>query len=313
MPADNFCVATFYTFSPFEKSVIEKLIDDMKSIANKENIRGMVLIAKEGINGTVCSSRKSINLLINFLKDNIPDFEKNCKYSFCRKQAFRKFRIRYKNEIITFGVNSIDPSKDRGKYIDPNNWNDFIDDPGTLIIDTRNDYEINVGTFKGALNPSTNKFSDFPEWVDKNLNAIIEERNITKIGMFCTGGVRCEKASSYLKSVGYKNIYQLKGGILKYLEQVPETLSKWLGECFVFDRRVSLNHSLTPGAYRLCNACGMPLSPEDCKKNTFIRGVKCCFCKDKFSESDRLRFAERQKFIDNLSKVSKNNTMWPTP
>ena len=309
----RFQVAAFYCFKFLENKTITSLIDEALLLSEQYNVRGMVLFASEGINGTICGSKEGVSRLINLINSTYQRHSLEVKYSFCNKQAFRRFRIRRKAEIITMGVEDINPNVLVGNYVEPSEWNNYLDDPNTLIIDTRNDYEIAVGSFEGALNPCIDVFSEFPSWVKNTLRSIIEEKRPSNIAMFCTGGIRCEKATSYLIKEGYTGVNQLHGGILRYLEEVPKDKSRWNGECFVFDRRVSLNHDLLPGIHRLCNACGMPLSPADCEKSTYIRGVKCHYCIDRFSDDDRKRFAERQKHIDELIKESPESTMWPNP
>tara|TARA_Y100001968_G_scaffold195210_1_gene179072 strand:- start:6333 stop:7295 length:963 start_codon:yes stop_codon:yes gene_type:complete len=309
----QFKVAAFYCFKFLEDDVITSLLNDVVYLANDFDVRGMVLFAPEGVNGTICGTNKGVTSLLKVIQYAFSDETLDIKYSLCNKQAFRRFRARRKSEIVTMGVDEIDPNKSGGRYIDPMDWNKCLDDPNTLVVDTRNDYEIDVGTFEGSLNPSTKKFSQFPEWVERILKPIVKEKKPRKIAMFCTGGIRCEKASSYLVKKGFTGVSQLHGGILRYLEEVPLEESRWNGECFVFDRRVALNHNLLPGTYRLCNACGMPLSPEDCETKNYIRGIKCHYCINLFSDEDRKRFAERQKHIDELRRNSPGNTIWPNP
>ncbi len=304
-------VASFYSFTELSDDVITSLFDKVTNLANERQIKGIVLFALEGINGTICGSCEAVNSLLNLLEEPLFDFPLQIKYSWTPKQAFRRFKARRKAEIVTMGVEGINPSKLAGTYIEPNEWNDVIDDPETLIIDTRNDYEVAVGTFNRAINPHTDMFREFPEWVNNKLRPLVEQKQPKQIAMFCTGGIRCEKATSYLNKQGFKDVRHLHGGILSYLEQIPQTESRWQGECFVFDQRVALNHQLLPGTHLLCHACGMPLSVEDRMKNSYIRGSQCHLCKDRFTDQDRKRFVERQKQIDTLSKSFPNNLIWP--
>ena len=306
-------VAAFYCFTAIEEEAITSLLNEVIIFASKNNIKGMILIAKEGINGTICGPSKGVGEFFKKIKFTIGNEKCEIKYSWCHKQAFRRFRARRKTEIVTIGIEEVNPNKLVGQYIEPLAWNQALDDPQTIVIDTRNKYEIDVGTFEGALNPHTDKFSEFPGWVDEILRPLVRESKPKQIAMFCTGGIRCEKATSYLKKEGFSGVSHLHGGILRYLEEVPKHKSRWIGECFVFDRRVALNHELLPGVHKLCNACGMPLSPQDRKKTKYIRGVKCHHCEDRFTDQDRFRFAERQKHIDELLKSSTDNTLWPTP
>jgi UPF0176 protein len=219
--------------------------------------------------------------------------------------VFRRFKARRKKEIVTMGVESVDPRTSAGTYVDAENWNALVDDPDTLVIDTRNHYETAIGSFVGALDPNTESFRDFPHWADTRLRKVMQEKAPKRIAMFCTGGIRCEKASSYLQDNGFGEVHHLRGGVLKYLETVPETDSRWRGECFVFDQRVALNHKLEPGDHSLCHACGLPLSPEQREHPSTIKGVQCLHCVDRFTDADRERFAMRQRQMEQqLSKRS---------
>ncbi len=305
-------VAAFYNFISIRDQDILLIKEQLTTLASNHEIKGTILIASEGFNGTVCGTENSITLLVELLKQllNISHF--NVKYSWTEKQAFRRFKARKKKEIVTIGLKQIDPSKSVGKYIKASDWNEFLEDPDTLIIDTRNEYEIKIGNFVGALNPHTSSFREFPVWVQKCLKPLIEENPSLKIGMYCTGGIRCEKATSYLIEEGFSEVHHLEGGILKYLEEVSPEESLWDGECFVFDQRVSLNNELLPGSHTMCHACGLPISPEDLKKPTYIKGLQCEACVDKFTDSDRARFAERQRQIDELMKRLPENSIWPS-
>tara|TARA_Y100001968_G_scaffold330821_1_gene383684 strand:+ start:7048 stop:7986 length:939 start_codon:yes stop_codon:yes gene_type:complete len=293
-------IVSFYLFTSLSNTVLESIIKYLNNNASKYNIKGTILMAKEGINGTICGPEDGINTTINFLNKKFIVDNLNLKVSYNEYQAFKRFKCKLKEEIVTMGVEHINPIKDKGKYVEPTDWNSFIDDPETLVIDTRNDYEIEIGTFKGSINPKTNCFRDFPKWVDKYLQSIIESNKYKKIAMFCTGGIRCEKATSYLKKVGFSDIHHLNGGILRYLSEVDKEESLWQGECFVFDQRVALNNNLLPGEYLLCYACGMPVSENDRVKSSYIRGVQCHYCQDIFTDQDRLRFQERQDHFDRI-------------
>ena len=299
-------VAAFYCFNPLFVEQITSLQEKLTLNASENNILGTIIIASEGINGTVCGKARDIKILKDILTKHLTDKKIEFKYSYVDKQAFRKFKVKHKVEIVTMGRRKIDPRMEVGTYIIAKEWNDFISDPETIIIDTRNDYEIGIGTFKGSINPHTSNFSEFPSWVEEKLLPFLQENPGKRIGMFCTGGIRCEKATSFLVKKGISDVHHLQGGILRYLEDVPEKDSLWEGECFVFDQRVSLNHQLLPGDHLLCYACGMPLNSEDRNKLTYIRGVQCHYCKDSFSDSDRVRFAERQKHYDKKSMENIN-------
>ena len=305
-------VAAFYDFLPISDQEILKIKNDLTNLATNQEIKGTILLAAEGVNGTVCATEHSIDVFIERLRILLKISELNVKYSWTKKQAFRRFKARKKKEIVTIGLKEVNPSKFVGKYIKASEWNEFLEDPNTVVIDTRNEYEIKIGNFSGALNPHTSSFREFPAWVKKYLKPLIEKNPSTKIGMYCTGGIRCEKATSFLIEEGFSDVYHLEGGILKYLEEVSSEKSLWDGECFVFDQRVSLDHDLLPGSHQMCHACGLPVSPEDIKKTTYIKGVQCEGCVNKFSDSDRARFSERQRQIDEIMKYLPENSIWPS-
>ena len=308
----NYTVAAFYNFSSIIEHEILLIKEELTHLATKQEIKGTVLLAYEGVNGTVCGTENAIVQFIERLEKLLKVSEINVKYSWTEKQAFRRFKARKKKEIVTIGIKQVNPSKSVGKYIKAGEWNEFLEDPSNVVIDTRNEYEIKIGNFKGALNPRTSSFREFPAWVQKHLKPLIEENPSLKIGMYCTGGIRCEKATSFLIEEGFSDVYHLEGGILKYLEDVSAEKSLWNGECFVFDQRVSLDHDLLPGSHRMCHACGLPISPEDLKKPTYIKGLQCEACVDKFTDSDRARFAERQRQIDEIMKRLPENSIWPS-
>ncbi|WP_269606231.1 rhodanese-related sulfurtransferase [Prochlorococcus marinus] len=304
-------VAAFYNFLSILDKDIFLLKEELSELAKNNGVKGTILIATEGINGTVCGPEKAIIHFIEFLKQLLKISDINVKYSWTEKQAFRRFKARKKKEIVTIGLKQINPIKSVGKYIKADEWNEFLEDPDSVVIDTRNEYEIKIGNFAGALNPHTSSFREFPAWVQKHLKPLIEQNPSLKIGMYCTGGIRCEKATSYLIEEGFSDVYHLEGGILKYLEDVTPEKSLWDGECFVFDQRVSLDHALSPGSHTMCHACGLPISPEDLKKPTYIKGLQCEACVNKFTDSDRARFAERQRQIDEIMKRLPENSIWP--
>ena len=296
----RFLVAAFYAFTPLERDTLALLLEELPALAAQGNVLGSVLLASEGVNGTISGPDEGVGQLLNRLRSDLDlgdaHFERlQVKFSRCDRQAFRRFKARRKKEIVTMGVPSVDPRARVGKYVPPSEWNAVVDDPDTLLIDTRNRYEVAIGSFEGAVDPGTDSFREFPEWVEKELRPLVERRAPARIAMFCTGGIRCEKASSYLMQKGFPEIHHLQGGILSYLEQIPESASRWRGECFVFDQRVALNHQLQPGQHRLCHACGLPLTPEQRTMEIYIPGVQCLHCKDLFSDRDRARFRERQR------------------
>ena len=308
----KYTVASFYNFSSIIDHEILLIKEELTHLATKQEIKGTILLASEGVNGTVCGTENAIVQFIETLEKLLKVSEINVKYSWTEKQAFRRFKARKKKEIVTIGIKQVNPSKSVGKYIKAREWNEFLEDPRNVVIDTRNEYETKIGNFKGALNPHTSSFREFPAWVQKHLKPLIEENPSLKIGMYCTGGIRCEKATSFLIEEGFSDVYHLEGGILKYLEDVSAEKSLWNGECFVFDQRVSLDHDLLPGSHRMCHACGLPISPEDLKKPTYIKGLQCEACVDKFTDSDRARFAERQRQIDEIMKRLPENSIWPS-
>ncbi len=305
-------VAAFYNFISIIDQKILLIKEELTNLATNQGIKGTILLASEGVNGTVCGTENAIVQFIETLEKLLKVSDINVKYSWTEKQAFRRFKARQKKEIVTIGLKQINPAKSVGKYIKACEWNEFLEDPDSVVIDTRNEYEIKIGNFVGALNPHTSSFREFPAWVQKHLKPLIEENPSLKIGMYCTGGIRCEKATSYLIDEGFKDVHHLEGGILKYLEDVSPEKSLWEGECFVFDQRVSLDHELTPGSHRMCHACGLPISPEDLKKPTYIKGLQCDACVNKYTDSDRARFAERQRQIDEIMKRLPKNSIWPS-
>jgi len=285
-----FTIITFYQFKQIANP--EKLQIKLKDFCKFNKIRGTIIIAKEGINSTVAGTPKAINLLENLLlKENFDKLES--KYSNYKYMPFFRLKVRLKKEIVTLRSIKAIPENVKGKYIKPENWNDFIKDKNTILIDVRNDFEFNVGTFKKSINPKTNSFTEFKHFVDKDLKKFKK----SKIAMFCTGGIRCEKASSYMMLKGFKNINQLKGGILKYLEKIPKKISRWEGECFVFDNRVSVKHNLKPGTFELCNACRNPISKKDKKSSKYEKGISCPSCFGNISKEKIKALNERSKQI----------------
>jgi UPF0176 protein len=281
-------VAALYRF--VELPHYQSLRGDLERMLNEHQVRGSLLLAEEGINGTIAGSREGIDHVLAHLR-SIPEFaELDVKESGCVEQPFRRGRVRLKREIVTMGVEGIDPKETVGTYVDPEAWNALISDPDVTLIDTRNDYEVAIGTFQGAEHPNTESFREFPEFVDKHLDPNKQK----KVAMFCTGGIRCEKSTALLKQKGFKEVYHLRGGILKYLETIPESDSMWEGDCFVFDQRVSVGHGLLEGEHVMCYACGWPVSAADQEHPDYQPGVHCPNCKDTLSEERKRRFAERQ-------------------
>ena len=296
-------VAAFYAFTPLDDKRRETLLSSLPTLARDGSVLGSVLVAHEGVNGTISGPESGVDAVLDHLRASLDLGDDHyarleVKRSWANKPVFRRFKARRKKEIVTIGVNSVDPRTSVGTYVEADDWNALVDDPDTLVIDTRNSYETAIGTFEGAIDPSTESFRDFPQWAESTLRPLIEQKGSKRIAMFCTGGIRCEKASSYLQQQGFGEVHHLRGGILKYLEQVPETESRWRGECFVFDQRVALNHRLERGEHSLCHACGLPVSAQQRELPSYIKGVQCVHCVDRFTDADRERFAMRQRQID---------------
>ncbi|WP_293265820.1 rhodanese-related sulfurtransferase [Neptunomonas sp.] len=263
------------------------LYDVMKS----NGVRGTLLLAQEGINGTVSGTREAIDALLIWLKSDERLADIDYKESLHERQPFKRTKVKLKKEIVTLGVEGIDPRRVVGTYVEPKDWNALISDPDVVLVDTRNNYEVQVGTFRDAVNPQTDSFREFPEYVKQNMSPTKQK----KVAMFCTGGIRCEKSTAYMKEQGFDEVYHLKGGILKYLEEVPQETSLWEGECFVFDDRVTVNHQLQKGQYDQCNACRMPITETDKSSDQYVSGVSCPHCYGKHSPEQIERFAQREK------------------
>lgn len=292
-PDSEVIVAAFYKFIYLSDPV--GLQRDLQKTCEAADILGTILVAPEGINGTVCASHEGMSALMAYFADSAYFSDIQPKYSFAEEPAFYRMKVRLKQEIVTMGQPDIDPENSVGTYVPPQDWNALIGAPDTLVIDTRNRYEVAVGTFENAVDPQTASFRDFPAWIENYMADLPENERPKNIAMFCTGGIRCEKATSYLRARGYENVFHLEGGILKYLETVAAEDSAWRGECFVFDQRVSVKHGLAPGAYDQCHACRMPLTAEEKQLASFEHGVSCLHCIDTHNEADRARFRERQK------------------
>lgn len=285
-----FVVAALYKFASLDD--IEGIKAKLDDICAQNDICGSLLLAHEGINGTIAGSRAGIDTVMTYIR-SIPGMDGiEYKESAAETQPFYRMKVRLKKEIVTLGID-VDPEKERGTYLSPEEWNAVISDPDTIVLDTRNDYEVKIGTFKNAVNPDTGTFRAFPAFVEENL----DPKKHKKVAMFCTGGIRCEKASAYMKQQGFDEVYHLKGGILQYLEDIPAEKSLWDGQCFVFDQRVSVGHGLVQGDYTLCPSCRHPVSVEDRQSPHYIEGIACPSCFDTISEDRKQRSAERQKQI----------------
>lgn len=282
-------VAALYQFKPSPN--FQDLVSPLETICRDLEIKGILLLAEEGINGTVAGSRSAIDALRDLLNKHFDALE--YKESWAKETPFHRMKIRLKKEIVTLGVPHINPSESVGTYVAPEDWNDLISEPDVLLIDVRNDYEVKIGTFEGALNPHTQNFREFPDFVKT-----LDKTKHRRIAMCCTGGIRCEKASSYMLSQGFEEVYHLKGGILKYIETTPAEDSLWEGECFVFDGRVAVGHNLELGEAKSCYGCRTPLSPSERESTFYERGVSCPHCYDLTSPEKKKAARHRQMQVD---------------
>ena len=291
-------VAAFYRFAALEN--LPALRGELGDLAEAQGLSGTILLAPEGVNGTIAGADVGVQALLDRLRQVAGLERLEAKFSRSGIQAFHRLKVRLKREIVTMGEPQVSPylASEVGTHVPPGQWDALIADPDTLVIDTRNAYEVAIGSFEGAIDPGTATFREFPQWVEQSLRPLVAERQPKAIAMFCTGGIRCEKATAYLQQQGFEGVHHLEGGILRYLEEIPEPLSSWHGECFVFDKRVAVNHQLEPGEHSLCFACGLPLAPADRQLPSYRAGVSCRHCIERFSDSDRARFAERQRQIE---------------
>lgn len=271
----------------------EKLREPLLQVMQDAHVRGTLILACEGINGTIAGSREGVAAVLDWLKNDPRLAGLDHKESFDDEIPFYRAKVKLKKEIVTMGVEGIDPNRTVGTHVKPRDWNALICDPDVLLIDTRNRYEVEIGTFANAVDPGTESFREFPDYVKANLDPAKHK----KIAMFCTGGIRCEKSTAFLKENGFEEVYHLEGGILKYLEEVPESESLWRGECFVFDNRVAVNHQLEKGGYDQCHACRLPITEDDKLSDKYEKGVSCPRCYDRIPAQDRQRFREREKQI----------------
>ena len=285
-------VAALYHFTRFSDPAA--LRPPLARLACASGVKGTLLLAPEGINGTVAGPRAGIDAVLSHIRALPGCADMAWKESPAATMPFGRMKVRLKREIVTMGQPGIDPTASVGRYVEPADWNALISAPDVAVIDTRNDYEVGIGTFAGAVDPGTRSFRDFPGWWRENAHRFAGKR----IAMFCTGGIRCEKSTNFLLGEGVPEVFHLRGGILKYLEEVPEADSLWRGECFVFDKRVSLGHGLRPGGHALCHACRRPLSADDRARAGYEEGVSCHRCRDEYGDADRARFRERQRQVD---------------
>ena len=287
-----YVVAALYKFVALPDYVALRDALYQHLVLNK--VKGTLLLAEEGINGTICGTREGIDAVRQWLDADGRFGGLSYNESFADEPAFYRTKVKLKTEIVTMGVPGVNPQHIVGTYVKGDDWNRLIEDPDTILIDTRNDYEVAIGTFKNAVNPNTTSFREFPQWAADNL----DKTKHKKVAMFCTGGIRCEKSTAYLKEQGFDEVYHLDGGILKYLEEMPEDNSLWQGECFVFDQRVAVKHGLEQGSYDQCYACRMPLSQADMQSDKYMKGMSCPHCHDQLSDEQKASFAERQKQIE---------------
>jgi UPF0176 protein len=286
-------VVALYRFTPFED--IEALRGPLALACCSQSVKGTLLLAHEGINGTIAGSDDAIDHVLAHIRALPGCIDLDVKESRAQTMPFHRMKVRIKREIVTMGEPDIDPLSDAGHYVEPEDWNALIARPDTILIDTRNDYEVAVGSFAGAIDPQTKTFRDFPAWFRENRDRLLEGAHPPKIAMFCTGGIRCEKATAFLKAEGLEEVYHLKGGILKYLETIPREQSLWEGECFVFDQRVTVAHGLEIGSHELCHACRRPIRAEDRASPLYAPGISCPACHADRTDRQRAGYAERER------------------
>jgi UPF0176 protein len=286
----EFLVAALYRFVDFPD--FEEWREPLLEACRAGEVKGTLLLAQEGINGTIAGPEKGVNSVLDLLRADPRFADLQPKLSRASEPPFHRMKVRRKKEIVTMGVEGIDPNQIVGTYVEPQDWNALIQDPEVTLIDTRNEYEVAIGTFEGARDPKLGSFREFPAW----LKTEVEDGQ--KVAMFCTGGIRCEKSTAYLKQLGVREVFHLQGGILKYLETVPEEQSLWKGECFVFDERVAVGHGLSEGSYGLCRACRFPIDAQDRQREQFEEGVSCHHCFAKTSEAQKASYRERRKQIE---------------
>ena len=284
--------AALYKFVELEDFV--ELKAPLLACCERQSVKGTILLAAEGINGTIAGAPENVRAVLAFLRHDPRLADLVHKESFGAKMPFYRMKVRLKREIVTLGVPGVNPGVMAGKYVKPQEWNKLLDDPDVVVVDVRNDYEVSLGTFKGALNPHTKSFRELPDWL-RQQDAL---KSKPKVAMFCTGGIRCEKSTAFLRSEGFEEVYHLEGGILKYLETVPQAESRWEGECFVFDERVSVSYGLQPGQSEFCRSCRMPIGDEERASELFVRGVSCPKCHDLTTDAQKKSRMERQRQVE---------------
>lgn len=288
----EFLTAAFYKF--VELPDCTELKTPLLTCCDNHHVQGTILLANEGINGTIAGLPEDVYAVLDFLRQDNRLADLHFKESLTQKRPFYRMKVRLKQEIIKMGLPDLDPTQRVGQYVKPKDWNQLLADPNVVVIDVRNDYEVAIGTFKGAINPNTKSFSELPEWLQQQ--AALAHK--PKVAMFCTGGIRCEKSTALLRQKGFDEVYHLEGGILSYLEHVPETDSQWQGDCFVFDERVAVGHGLKPGRYELCRACRNPINEEDMASDLFVAGLSCPHCYGSKTAAQQQRLAERQRQVE---------------
>lgn len=295
LPKTNqYVVAALYQFIKVDE--ITQWQEALREKCDICQLMGTLLIAEEGLNGTISGRYDDMHRFLDWLLSETLFTAPELKFAVHEERPFHRMKVRLKREIVTMGASGISPTEQAGTYVNPTDWNKLISDPDVMVVDTRNDYEVAIGQFQGAVNPLTKTFRDFPEWAAE-LAALPEESRPKKLAMYCTGGIRCEKSTALMKNLGFEDVYHLKGGILQYLEDIPQNQSLWEGECFVFDSRVAVDHNLQRGKYALCHACKMPLSKQEMASATYVAGISCPHCIDKTTPAQRARFSERAKQI----------------
>ena len=288
-----FLTAAFYRFVVLDDT--EQLRPQLLAQCQAQQVKGNVLLAHEGINGTIAGPEAGVRAVLAWLRADPRLAALVHKEAWATEDPFYRMKVSLKREIVTLGVPDVHAATEAGTYVSPQDWNQLIDDPDVAVVDVRNDYEVAIGTFQGAIDPLTRSFSEFPQWVERN-EALL--RGKSKVAMFCTGGIRCEKSTAYLRQLGFENVYHLEGGILKYLETVDAKDSRWQGDCFVFDERVSVGHGLQPGDHQLCRSCRRPLDAADRASPLFVEGVSCAHCHGSTTEAQKSAYAERQRQME---------------
>ena len=282
--------AAFYQFATLPDFADKR--EPLKALCDERHVTGTILLAAEGVNGTIAGQPEDVRAVLDFLRADPRLATLEHKESPAAREPFHRMKVRLKREIVTLGVPGLDPASQAGTHVDPSDWNALIDDPDVVLVDTRNDYEVAIGSFPGALNPATTSFSELPAWVEQH-----PELRGKKIAMFCTGGIRCEKSTALMRLHGFDEVYHLKGGILKYLETVPAQENRWQGECFVFDERVAVGHGLAPGQHTLCRSCRHPLGPDERASPLYEEGIACPHCHHTLNPERRASLSERQRQV----------------